>query len=130
MAIQTKWQETEFSVGDTISVHLKVIEGEKERIQIFKGVVISIKGHQENKSFVVRKIAVGQVGVERIWPLVCPSIKNIEVNRKGSVRRAKLYYLRKRKGKAALKVKELKRAKPATKKKKATIKTKKKSSKK
>ncbi len=92
------------NVGDTIAVYHKVKEGNKERIQIFKGTVIAIKNHGEGKSFTVRKIAVNQIGVERIWPLLCPSIKEIKIIDKGNVRRAKLYYLRKKTGKEFLKL--------------------------
>ena len=108
MAISAKLKEIPFSVGDTVAVHQKIIEAKKERIQIFEGVVISVKGHQGTKSFTVRKIAVGNIGVEKIWPILCPSIEKIEVKKRGRVRRAKLYYLRNRKGRAALKIKEIK----------------------
>lgn len=90
----------EFKAGDTVAVHTKVIEGDKERIQVFEGVVIKRKGNGLNETFTVRKISNG-VGVERIFPLHSPNVDKIEVVRKGKVRRAKLYYLRGRKGKAA-----------------------------
>jgi large subunit ribosomal protein L19 len=90
----------EFSPGDSIRVHVKVREGEKERIQIFAGVVIARRGGSARETFTVRKISSG-IGVERIFPLHSPVIDRIEVERKGAVRRAKLYYLRERKGKAA-----------------------------
>ena len=96
----------EFSPGDTISVHIKITEGDKERTQIFKGVVIQKRGAGINATFTVRKISHG-VGVERILMLHSPKISKIEVHKKGKVRRAKLYYLRKLKGKAA-RVKEKK----------------------
>lgn len=89
-----------FNPGDRIKVHVKVIEGDKERIQPFEGDVISIKGTGLNKTFTVRKISSG-VGVERIFPYNSPKIAKIEVIREGNVRRAKLYYLRKLSGKAA-----------------------------
>ncbi len=89
-----------FNVGDRIKVHVRVIEGEKERIQPFEGDVISIRGAGLNKTFTVRKIASG-VGVERIFPYNSPKIAKIEIVKEGSVRRAKLYYLRKLSGKAA-----------------------------
>ncbi len=129
MANQAEFRETKFSVGDTVDVHHKVKEGKKERSQTFTGVVIAIKGHPPNKSFTVRKIAVGSIGVERIWPLACPSISKIEVKRKGKVKRAKLYYLRQRKGKLALKIKELRpkiKASPRKDKKKETLRSQKK----
>lgn len=90
----------EFSPGDSIRVHVKVREGEKERIQIFAGVVIARRGGSSRETFTVRKISSG-IGVERIFPLHSPVIDRIEVERRGAVRRAKLYYLRERKGKAA-----------------------------
>ncbi|MCY3018112.1 MAG: 50S ribosomal protein L19 [Planctomycetota bacterium] len=88
-----------FKIGDTVDVHVKIVEGEKERIQIFSGIVISRKGGGINESFTVRRL-VGSEGVERVWPLHSPSIEKIEVKKSGKVRRAKLYYLRDRVGKA------------------------------
>jgi large subunit ribosomal protein L19 len=85
--------------GDTVKVHVKVKEGEKERIQVYQGVVISIRGGGMRTSFTVRKISVG-VGVERIFPLHSPSIDHLEILRSGKVRRAKLYFLRDKLGKA------------------------------
>lgn len=90
----------EFGPGDTVNVHLRVVEGAKERIQQFEGVVLGLKGTGANRMFTVRKIS-GGVGVERIFPLHSPRIAKIEVRRRGQVRRAKLYYLRERSGKAA-----------------------------
>jgi len=89
-----------FAPGDSVRVHVKVREGEKERIQIFAGVVIARRSGGARETFTVRKISSG-IGVERIFPLHSPVIDRIEVERKGLVRRAKLYYLRERKGKAA-----------------------------
>jgi large subunit ribosomal protein L19 len=89
-----------FDVGDTVRVHLKVREGDKERIQVFEGVVIAKRGSGTRATFTVRKISFG-IGVERIFPLHSKMIEKIEVKRKARVRRAKLYYLRKLKGKAA-----------------------------
>ena len=89
-----------FDPGDTIKVHVKVKEGDKERIQIFQGVVISRKGGGSRQMFTVRKVS-GGVGVERMFPLYSPTIDKIEVERHGRVRRAKLYYLRDLRGKAA-----------------------------
>jgi large subunit ribosomal protein L19 len=89
-----------FDVGDTVKVHVKIKEGEKERIQVFEGTVIRKTGGLTRSSFTVRKISYG-VGVERIFPIHSPVIEKIDVITKGKVRRAKLYYLRKRKGKAA-----------------------------
>ena len=97
----------EFSVGDTIKVHYKIKEGSKERIQIFQGIVIQRRGAQVSQTLTVRKISNG-IAVERIFPLHSPNIDKIEVVRFGRVRRAKLFYLRKAKGKAA-RVKEKKR---------------------
>jgi large subunit ribosomal protein L19 len=95
-----------FGVGDTVKVHVKIKEGEKERIQVFEGTVIKKKKGYTRSAFTVRKISYG-VGVERIFPLHSPIIEKIDVIQRGSVRRARLYYLRKRKGKAA-RIKELK----------------------
>ncbi len=89
-----------FSPGDSVKVHVKVREGEKERIQMFAGVVIARRGGGSRETFTVRKIS-GGIGVERVFPLHSPIIDRIEVERQGAVRRAKLYYLRDRKGKAA-----------------------------
>ncbi|HEV2064475.1 MAG TPA: 50S ribosomal protein L19 [Thermoanaerobaculia bacterium] len=89
-----------FAPGDAVRVHVKVREGEKERIQVFAGVVIARRGGGSRETFAVRKISSG-IGVERVFPLHSPIIDRIEVERKGDVRRAKLYYLRGRKGKAA-----------------------------
>ena len=99
-ANQLRTDLPDFRPGDTVIVHVRVIEGDKERIQIFHGVCIKRKGGGINKTFTVRKISNG-VGVERIFPLHSPRLAKIEVKRKGKVRRAKLYYLRKLKGKAA-----------------------------
>jgi len=95
-----------FAVGDTVRVHTKVVEGDKERIQIFSGVVIGKRGGGINETFTVRRISYGE-GVERIFPLHSPRVDKIEVERQGDVRRAKLTYLRKRIGKGATLVKEL-----------------------
>ena len=97
---QLKDDITEFSVGDRIRVHIRVVEGEKERIQAFEGTVIAKKHGGMNESFTVRRVSFGE-GVERIFPLHSPNINNIEVLSRGSVRRAKLYYLRGRSGKAS-----------------------------
>jgi large subunit ribosomal protein L19 len=99
-ANQLRTDLPDFRPGDTVIVHVRVIEGDKERIQIFEGVCIKRKGGGINETFTVRKISNG-VGVERIFPLHSPRLAKIEVKRKGKVRRAKLYYLRKLKGKAA-----------------------------
>lgn len=96
-----------FHVGDTVSVSVKVIEGDKERIQAFRGIVMGIKGSGISKTFRVRKISNG-IGVERIFPMNSPKIAKVEVLKHGSVRRAKLYYLRGLTGKAATKIKEKK----------------------
>lgn len=90
----------EFRAGDTVKIHVKVAEGDKERIQIFQGVVIARRGTGTRETFTVRKIS-GGMGVERVFPLNTPIIEKIEVVRRGRVRRAKLYYLRKLRGKAA-----------------------------
>lgn len=113
-------KETAFHVGDTVQIHYRIIEKEKisgkakrevkeelrERVQIFEGIVISIRGEGENKTFIVRRIGVGNIGIERIFPLISPWITKITVKKEGLVRRAKLYYLRTRKGKEAEIIKE------------------------
>jgi len=104
-AEQLRQDVTEFNVGDTIRVHAKIKEGNRERIQVFEGTVLKRQGGGVRENFTVRKTSNG-VGVERTWPLHSPVIDKIEVVRRGKVRRAKLNYLRKRVGKAA-KVKEL-----------------------
>lgn len=93
-----------FNVGDTVKVYVKVVEGDKERIQPFQGVVIARKGSGARETFMVRKISFG-VGVEKIFPVFSPNINKIEVIKRGSVKKAKLYYVRSKKGKAA-KIKE------------------------
>jgi large subunit ribosomal protein L19 len=93
-----------FSIGDTVSVSMRIKEGEKERVQIFTGIVIGRRGSGTRETFMVRKISYG-IGAEKIFPLHSPLIENIKVIKEGAVRRAKLYYLRDKKGKAA-KVKE------------------------
>ncbi|WP_062048646.1 50S ribosomal protein L19 [Bacillus sp. JCM 19034] len=94
-----------FRAGDTLTVHVKVVEGTRERIQLFEGVVIKRRGTGISETFTVRKISYG-VGVERTFPLHSPKIDKIEVKRRGKVRRAKLYYLRSLRGKAA-RIKEI-----------------------
>lgn len=120
MANSTIHNNITFHVGDTVDVHYKLIEKEKvsgkakkevkeevrERTQIFEGIVIKIKGEGENKSFTVRRIGSGRIGIERIFPLSSPWIKKVTVKKKGSVRRAKLYYLRGILGKGGEKLKE------------------------
>ena len=111
---QFRKDDAKFNVGDTVRVHTKVVEGEKERIQIFTGVVIGKRGTGLNETFSVRRISYGE-GVERIFPLHSPRVDKIEVEREGDVRRAKLTYLRKRIGKGATLVKEKEeKATPAT----------------
>ncbi len=102
---QLKSEVTPFNVGDTVRVYAKVVEGTRERLQMFEGVVIKRQGGGIRETFTVRRIASG-VGVERTWPLHSPRIDHIEVIRRGIVRRAKLFYLRDKVGKAA-KVKEV-----------------------
>ena len=89
-----------FEIGDTVRVHVKVVEGDKERIQVFEGVVIARKGARNSETFTVRKISYG-VGVERIFPVHSPIVTRVDVVRQGKVRRAKLYYLRAKKGRTA-----------------------------
>jgi large subunit ribosomal protein L19 len=94
-----------FGVGDSVRVHTRVVEGDKERIQIFSGVVIGKRGRGLNETFTVRRVSYGE-GVERVFPLHSPRVDKVEVERQGSVRRAKLTYLRKRLGRGATLVKE------------------------
>lgn len=101
---QMKQDVAEFNVGDNVKVHCRVVEGGKERIQIFEGLVIARRGSGVNAAFTVRKISYGE-GVERVFPLHTPRIAKIEVTGRGKVRRAKLHYLRGRVGKRALLVK-------------------------
>lgn len=101
---QCKQDIVEFGIGDTVKVHVKIVEGTTERIQVFTGTVIARNGSGINESFTVRRVSYGQ-GVERVFPLHSPRIDKIEVERRGKVRRSKLYYLRDKIGKAA-KVKE------------------------
>ena len=102
---QFRKDDAKFNVGDSVRVHTKVVEGDKERIQIFSGGVIGKRGRGLNETFAVRRISYGE-GVERIFPLHSPRVDKIEVERQGTVRRAKLTYLRKRLGKGATLVKE------------------------
>ena len=105
-SVQFRKDDAKFNVGDSVRVHTKVVEGDKERIQIFSGVVIGKRGGGLNETFTVRRISYGE-GVERIFPFHSPRVDKIEVERQGDVRRAKLTYLRKRIGKGATLVKEL-----------------------
>jgi len=102
---QQKGDGNSFKVGDSIRVHTRVVEGDKERIQIFAGIVIGRKGRGLNETFTVRRISYGE-GVERVFPLNSPRIAKIEVETEGKARRAKLNYLRQRKGKEATTVRE------------------------
>jgi large subunit ribosomal protein L19 len=102
---QFRKEPAKFNVGDSVKVHTKVVEGDKERIQVFAGVVIGRRGRGLNETFTVRRISYGE-GVERIFPIHSPRVERVEVERHGNVRRAKLTYLRKRIGKGATTVKE------------------------
>jgi len=106
MAQNFTYNDQEVNVGDTVRVHQEISEGKKTRVQVFEGLVVAIKNREVNKTFTVRKIATGSIGVEKIFPLMIPSIKKIEVKRRGDVKRSKLYYLRDKVGKAASRVKE------------------------
>ena len=96
---QLRPDKPQFAIGDTVDVHLRILEGQKERVQVYTGVVISQRGEGGRATFTVRRIVQGE-GVERIFPLHSPRIARVEVKRTGSIRRSKLYYLRKRVGKA------------------------------
>lgn len=103
--ISAKSGETDIHIGDTLRVHSKVVEGNKTRTQIFEGVLIRLRGRGENRTFTVRKIGAGGIGVERTWPLDSRSLVKIEVKKKtAGVRRSKLYYLRNLTGKEAVRV--------------------------
>ena len=106
MAQRFTYNDQEINVGDTVRVHQEIVEGNKKRVQVFEGLVIAVKNRDVNKTFTVRKIGTNNVGVEKIFPILIPSIKKIEVKRRGQVRRNKLYYLRDKVGKAATRVKE------------------------
>lgn len=120
MANVLTWKTVQIHVGDTIRVHYKLIEHEKvagktkrevkeetrERTQAFEGIVIAIKGSGQNQTFTVRHMGPAAVGVERIFPIVSPWIKDIEVKKRGDVRRAKLYYLRQKQGREATRITE------------------------
>lgn len=99
-AAMVKKRVPAFEIGDTVRVHVKVVEGEKERVQVFEGAVISRKGGSSAETFTVRKVSYG-VGVERIFPIHSPVVERVDVVRRGRVRRAKLFYLRSKKGKMA-----------------------------
>lgn len=114
--VEAEYQEVksnlpEFSAGDTVKVHVKIKEGEKERIQLFQGTVLQRRNSGNSETFTVRKISDG-IAVERIFPAISPNIEKIEVLRKGKVRRARLFYLRGRSGKGA-RIKEKRTVKPA-----------------
>lgn len=102
---QLKTENNDFSVGDSVRVHTRVVEGDKERVQIFQGIVIGRKGRGLNETFTVRRISYGE-GVERVFPVHSPRIAKVEVEKAGTARRAKLNYLRTRKGKEATAVRE------------------------
>lgn len=111
-ATQSRTDLPEINPGDTVRIQLRVVEGEKERLQAFEGVIIGDRGAGVSRTFTVRKISSG-IGVERIIPVNSPNVESITVLKQGKARRAKLNYLRKRTGKAALKVKERKAANKA-----------------
>ncbi|OGC45609.1 50S ribosomal protein L19 [candidate division WWE3 bacterium RBG_19FT_COMBO_34_6] len=105
---KTEVKIPDFRSGDTIKIYYKIIEGDKTRVQPYEGIVISKRGQGVSKTFTVRKIGADNIGVERIFPLSSPNITKIEVKKKGKVRRAKLYYLRGKQGKAAVRIKDRK----------------------
>ena len=94
MAISAMIKDTPVHVGDVVRVHQRVVEVDKERSQIFEGMVLSIKGRGDNRMFTVRKIATGGIGVEKVFPVISPWLTKVDVKKKGDVRRAKLYYVR------------------------------------
>jgi len=105
-AAQLKQDIPNFRVGDGVKVHIKVREGDKERVQLFAGIVIARKGHGIHEAFTVRRISYGE-GVEKVFPLHSPNVAKIEIDRQSEPMRARLYYLRGRKGKAAMAIKEV-----------------------
>jgi large subunit ribosomal protein L19 len=115
-AKEVKKEVTDVHIGDTVKVHMRIVEGEKERIQLIEGVVIKMRGGGARKTLTVRKISFG-IGVERIFPFHSPRVEKIEVVKRAKIRQAKLYYLRELRGKAA-RLKELKPIRPTTKAKK------------
>lgn len=103
--ISGKFNDTDIHIGDTLRVHSQVVEGNRTRTQVFEGILISLRGRGENKTFTVRRIGAGGIGVERTWPINAKSLVKVEVNKKADhVRRAKLYYLRERTGRQAVRV--------------------------
>ena len=116
-AKEMKKEATDVHIGDTVKVHMRIVEGEKERIQVIEGVVIKMRGSGARKTLTVRKISFG-IGVERIFPFHSPRVEKIEIVKRAKVRQAKLYYLRELRGKAA-RLKELKPIRSSTKTKKA-----------
>ncbi len=115
-AKEMKKEVTDVHIGDTVKVHMRIVEGEKERIQVIEGVVIKMRGGGARKTLTVRKISFG-IGVERIFPFHSPRVEKIEVVKRSKIRQAKLYYLRELRGKAA-RLKELKPVRPTSKAKK------------
>lgn len=106
MANSFTYQDQTINVGDTVSVHQKIVEEDKSRNQIFTGIIIAVSGSSEQRLFTVRKISTNSIGVERIFPVNSPNLTQIEVKTKGHVKRSKLYYLRDRSGRQAIRVKE------------------------
>src|SRR3989344_2251499 len=106
MTLTLTHQNSQFSVGDTISVYQRIHDGEKERVQVFEGMVIAIKGREENKSFTVRRIGIQNVGIERIFMFASPNLEKVTVTKKGlaGVRHAKLYYVRSKSAKEIEKI--------------------------
>lgn len=104
MSLFAKLKDVDFKVGDTVAVHQKIKEGDKTRLQVFEGIVIAINNSGPGRMFTVRKISDAAIGVERAWPLNSPSIEKIEVKKSPPVHRAKLFYIRDRKGKEAKEV--------------------------
>ena len=102
MSLQTIVCNTSVSIGDSVTVGQQIKEGEKDRVQNFSGIVIAIKGNQGEKTFTVRRIAAGAIGVEKIFPVDMPSLVSVKIVKQSSTRRSKLYYLRERKGKSAM----------------------------
>lgn len=116
MAKYFTYNDKSIAVGDTVRVHVRILEeGDKFRIQIFEGILIAVSNKEDNKMFTVRKIASDGIGVERMFPVESPMIADLEVKKQGNVKRAKLYYLRKRIGKESTNIRQKVEAAPAAK---------------
>lgn len=115
MALAISHKDSEFRIGDIVRVHQKIQEDAKTRIQVFEGTVMAISGHGTSKSFTVRRIGAGNIGIERIFPIISPVIDKVEVKTPGHVRRAKIYYIRDKSARELAEITRPREAKPQTK---------------